>query len=433
MLKTLCSLTCTLLLAATIAGADTDQNNHSELWLVELDARELGPLRFELDVSVSDGNVRATSKSGLFAFEAVQQPDGVYVGQVLAPNDGGEIQFRATNEVISGKINAAPIVGEFQATRGIDTTEARDYSLLLESFDQIVAANIYAPTELESKVYRAFRKELQQVAEAANDDLDMLLGFQSAWGEGAFSHFGLRRSVRPAADMITYFEGMRVGFEAATVEFSGDIATLKVRTMMGADTIEQIQAAFQRIAQEQPSTLIVDLRGNKGGAFAVKPLVEHIVDQSLTAGYFLSQNWNRSNHMLPTASEVRATDPWQGWSIIDFYRAVSESELIRVQFNPAEPNFDGQVFVLIDNKVASAAEMAADALSASGLATIIGETSAGEMLSQSMFDIGDGFIVNLPVADYYSFANGRIEGVGVTVDVQVKPADALDQAKRMAL
>jgi hypothetical protein len=45
-----------------------------------------------------------------------------------------------------------------------------------------------------------------------------------------------------------------------------------------------------------------------------------------------------------------------------------------------------------------------------------------------MFDVADGFIVSLPVADYYSVAHGRIEGVGVPVELETDPAQAFDVA-----
>lgn len=429
MYKSLCSLTCAALLVAAIAIADGAK---TETWHAELDAQGLGPVRFELEVSFSGEHMHASSRSGLFAFDASRQADGSYLGQVLAPTAGGEIQFRITDGEITGDVDTENLKGKFVATDRFDTQEARDYPSLLATLDDVLAANIFAPDALNSPTYQGFRTELQRIAVSASDDLDLLLGFQSAWENGEFSHFSLRRSSRPVADLGAYFDTMRVGFEAATVDFEDDIAILTVRTMMGVDTIEQIQAAFQQIAKQQPSTLIIDLRGNQGGAFAVKPLVEHIVDEPLTSGYFLSQNWNRNNDTPPTDVQVLATAPWEGWSIIDFWRSVEEDELIRIRFTPAKPNFNGKIFVLIDNKVASAAEMAADALSSSGLVTVIGERSAGEMLSQSMFDIGDGFIVSLPVADYYSFANGRIEGNGVPVDVQAESDQALDLAKRMA-
>ena len=102
-----------------------------------------------------------------------------------------------------------------------------------------------------------------------------------------------------------------------------------------------------------------------------------------------------------------------------------------MQFQPVEPNFDGPVIVLLDERSASATELAADAFRASGLATLVGERTAGEMLSQSMFDVADGFLVSLPVADYYSVAHGRIEGAGVPVDIEAASADALDVAREI--
>jgi C-terminal processing protease CtpA/Prc len=48
-----------------------------------------------------------------------------------------------------------------------------------------------------------------------------------------------------------------------------------------------------------------------------------------------------------------------------------------------------------------------------------------------MFDVVDGFVVSLPVADYYSLQNGRIEGQGVAVDVEAGSENALDVALKL--
>jgi len=200
---------------------------------------------------------------------------------------------------------------------------------------------------------------------------------------------------------------------------------------MGADTIEQIEAAYERIAERGSKKLVIDLRENGGGAFAVKPLVEHVIDEPLDAGFFLSQIWNRDHDRVPTTDEALAAPPWEGWSIISFWKSVQQRDILRLQFHPAEPNFDGPVYVLLDGRSASATELAADALRASGLVTLVGQRSAGEMLSQSMFDVAEGFVVSLPVADYYSIEHGRIEGQGVPVDVEVDPATALEVAQSL--
>ena len=163
----------------------------------------------------------------------------------------------------------------------------------------------------------------------------------------------------------------------------------------------------------------------------MKPLVEHLISKPLDAGYFLSQRWGREHAGLPSTTQVLATSPWNGWSIVEFWRSVQEQGLLRIRFQPSVPRFSGKVFVLLDQHSASATELAADALLASGVATLIGEDTAGEMLSQSFFDVAEGYTISLPVADYFSLAHGRIEGVGVAVDIHAE--DAMATAKALAV
>ena len=413
------------------------------LWRVTFDTNWLGPMVAHVRLEIADGRLTGTSASGaveilrqlpgdhdiaagLVVFEAAQQDDGSYSGTFTAPWHEGELSVRLGGDSLEGTVAGGAFDGRLSGARVTSAQDIRDYESILDAFDGVMAARIFSPERLQSQAYREFRKTVGEVAQLATDDLDMLLGFHMAWQDPPFSHFSFKRSHQSAEQMFAYFDSYRVGFEAATVEFIEDVAILTVRTMMGVDTIEQIEAAFAQIALEGPSALVIDLRGNSGGAFAVKPLIEHVIDEPVDAGYFLSQVWNRQFDRLPTRDEVMRSQPWRGWSIVSFWKTVQEAGILRVQFSPAQPNFDGPVFVLVDSTAASATELAADALRASGVATLVGERTAGEMLSQSMFDVADGFLVSLPVADYYSMRHGRIEGNGVPVDVEAPPGDAIN-------
>ncbi len=431
------AMTLTVLLANSLAVAA-----NTSIWHVQLDSRSLGPVEFHLEIKHSESGLSGRSLSGslpllhaipgehdisngLMAFEAQRDDEGTYRGEVIAPWTGGVVELRLDDDQFEGRIDDGIFAGSVSGKRVARATTLRDYPAILEDFDSVVSAKLFSPDDLQRDSYLIFRTKLGQVAEIATDDLDLLFGFRWLWQDDPFSHFQFKRSAQSAAEMFAFFDNYRVGFEAATVEFADDVAILTVRTMMGADTIEQIDAAFDRIAEEEPGALIVDLRGNGGGAFAVKPLVEHVIDEPVDAGFFISQVWGRSHDKVPSASEVLETVPWEGWSIIAFWQAVQESDIVRLRFNPTGPNFDGPVFILLDEHSASATELAADAFRSSGVATLIGKRSAGEMLSQSMFDIRDGFLVSLPVADYYSIAHGRIEGAGVPVDIEAEPDQAL--------
>ena len=433
-----------LLFSAPVYAAD-----ETELWRITFETSWLGPMEAHFELKFDGQELHGVSKSGsarilanlpgehsvdngLAVFVASQGEDGSYSGTFLAPWQEGELQITFDGDTLHGSAADGAFAGSVSGRRVETAQVIRDYTAAIHAFDDVVQSKIFAPEDLESSGYKQFRKVFGEIAAAAEDDIDMLFGFHLAWKNDPFSHFQLRRSPQSAKEMFSYFDNYRVGFEAATVAIEGGTAVLKVRTMMGADTIEQIEAAFDRIAESDVDTLIIDLRGNGGGAFAVKPLVEHVIDEPLDAGYFLSQVWNRENDRLPTTDEVMAAKPWSGWSIVAFWEAVQSEEIMRIQMQPAEPNFNGEVFVLVDNKTASAAEMAADALRASGVATLVGERTAGEMLSQSMFDVTDGFVVTLPVADYYSLQNGRIEGEGVMPHIGSSSEKALDVARQRA-
>ena len=116
------------------------------------------------------------------------------------------------------------------------------------------------------------------------------------------------------------------------------------------------------------------------------------------------------------------------WSIKSFWRDVQDHSLTRVKLGPIEPHFNGEVFVLIGSKTASAAEFTADALAQIENVTLIGETTAGEMLSQKMYDLPYGYQISLPIAEYYSSRIDRIEGLGVQPDIEINSNVAMDLA-----
>ncbi len=418
------------------------------LWRVQFDTSWLGPLEAYVEITVEGDELRGRSLSGatetlkelpgkknldegLVVFVANRDGDA-WTGSFTAPWPESGLRLTMTDTTIEGSVEGGAFAGSFRGNAASEPGDIRDYAEVMQAFDAVVESRLFDPDDIEQPGYHEFRRIMSEIAEQAADDIDIVLGFHWAWQNDPFSHFQLKRSAKKAVDMIDFFDNYRVGFEAATVTFEDDVAILKVATMMGADTIEQIEAAYEQIAEKAPSTLIIDLRGNGGGAFAVKPLVEHIIDAPLDAGFFISQQWNRDNDAPPNAEQALSAPVWQGWSIRAFWESVQSKDILRVQFRPAEPNFDGKVFVLLDNRSASATELAADALRASGEATLIGVKTHGEMLSQSMFDVAEGFVLSLPVADYYSIEHGRIEGVGVPVDVEVDPEQALEKAKELA-
>lgn len=303
-----------------------------------------------------------------------------------------------------------------------------DYSAVAEAIDKTMRAYHYNPEELEGEPYQEIVSAVSAMAETVETDEAFIGGFREIWRDGPFSHVELRKANGTADEMAAHLDAMRVGGGGAVLSWRDETAVLTVNTMMGLDTIEEINAAYEVIAERGADKLIIDLRENGGGAFAVLPLVSHLIDQPFIAGAFVSQPWNAAHDRAPTLEDMKKAEPWEGWSVRAFWEDAQEQPLTVVQFEPSAPAFEGPVYVLTSKRTASASELATDALKAAGRATIIGERTAGAMLSQKMYDIVGGFHLSLPIADYYSAKHGRIEGAGVEPHIETSADEALNVA-----
>ena len=317
-------------------------------------------------------------------------------------------------------------IGASQADERISSKS--NYLEVVAAITSTMRTYHYDPKELDTPEYLRIEAAVSALGESVNSDDEFIEGFREIWSKGPFSHVSINYAQQSADDLADFLDNMRIGGGGATLSWHDNIAMLTVNTMMGLDTIEEIDAAFAAIAEADTAGLIIDLRENRGGAFAVRPLVSHLLAEPIDAGVFVSQPWNAAYDREPNQTDLVTVDPWNGWSIKSFWADVQSNAVTRISFSPAEPVFDGPVYILTSKNTASAAEMAVDALKVAGRVTIVGERTAGEMLSQTIFDIPGGFHLSLPIADYYSVVSGRIEGVGIEPDIEAEAAQAFDAA-----
>ena len=299
---------------------------------------------------------------------------------------------------------------------------------LAEEIHEKLWTYIYNRKALEGAEYEAIKEKVTGLADEAETKEEFIAGFNKIWLDGPFSHIRLEPAQQSAEELANFLDQMKVGEGGAVLSWEDDIPILTVNTMMGTDTIEAVTQAYDKIIERNPKALIIDLRNNDGGAFAGMPLSGHIIQNSFDAGIFVSQKWTNQHEELPSLQKIKAAHPWKGWSLKTFWRDVQENEFTRIVFEPMEPVFNAPIYALVSHKTASAAEMTADALVTSGRAVLIGETTAGQMLSQKMYDLSHDLQLFLPIADYYSARIGRIEGKGVSPSVKVNSEEALNTA-----
>jgi C-terminal processing protease CtpA/Prc len=78
--------------------------------------------------------------------------------------------------------------------------------------------------------------------------------------------------------------------------------------------------------------------------------------------------------------------------------------------------FQGRIVLLVDRHTASAAEMIVAFARENKLATIVGEKTAGRLLSATSVKVGKGFRLALPTGAYYTWKGAVLEGTPIEPD-----------------
>jgi C-terminal processing protease CtpA/Prc len=78
--------------------------------------------------------------------------------------------------------------------------------------------------------------------------------------------------------------------------------------------------------------------------------------------------------------------------------------------------FHRRTILLVDRHTASAAEMIVAFARENNLSTIIGEKTAGRLLSSTSIKVGKGFRLALPTGAYYTWKGSVLEGTPIEPD-----------------
>jgi len=88
--------------------------------------------------------------------------------------------------------------------------------------------------------------------------------------------------------------------------------------------------------------------------------------------------------------------------------------------NEKDHTFDLPLVVLVDGNSASASEIFTGAVRDYGIGTIVGTTTYGKGVVQSLIDLQDGTILKITISEYFTPKGISIHGVGIEPDVIVE-------------
>ncbi len=169
------------------------------------------------------------------------------------------------------------------------------------------------------------------------------------------------------ATLKTSPTGQRVGYLRLS-QFNGNAAA-------------KIAEGIRDLADQGAEGYLLDLRNNPGGL--------------LQAGIEIARLWLPQGTIVYTVNRQGILDSFES-----FGQAITDAPLV----------------VLVNEGTASASEILAGALQDNGRARLVGSTTFGKGLIQSLFDLSDGAGLAVTVAKYETPAHHDINKLGITPD-----------------
>lgn len=205
-------------------------------------------------------------------------------------------------------------------------------------------------------------------------------------------------------------------------QISARTGLIKIRIFPGAVGID-LAADIDRSVAEigNCDRLVLDLRGNTGGGIGGLRMMSYLTPQKLPVGYSLTRRRAQkgfSREDLTRFGRIPRHKIALAWLIVRYASAIADQSICLVTEGLGPQRFHGRVVILVNEHSASAAEMLAAFAQENRLATIVGTRTAGRLLSGRAFHVGEGYMLGLPVAAYFTWSGAMLEGTGVTPDIQ---------------
>jgi C-terminal processing protease CtpA/Prc len=172
--------------------------------------------------------------------------------------------------------------------------------------------------------------------------------------------------------------------------------------------------------------MAIDLRGNTGGGIGALRVMSLLTSERIPVGFALdkrraSGNLDHEKQRFPRFSRIPSNTKALWPLALQFAPAMLTKKPIVLQTEGLGPQpFHGRIILLVDRHTASAAEMIVAFARENSLATIIGEETAGHLLSATSVKVGNGFRLALPTGAYHTWKGAVLEGTPIEPDRSIE-------------
>ncbi len=313
------------------------------------------------------------------------------------------------------------IKGKFVAVKNSPKLPLSDYPNIVEEAISVTKKNIYSHQVIQSSEWKIFEHKIKKVSVKIQDDLELVIAFFYYSGKLPFSHYALVKEIPEEPEKSIKKDKKKIFFN----EINNATAYLNITSFDG--TTQEMDSAFYLVKDKKYKNLIIDLRQNGGGSIeAGMRFASHLTDSSFFGGIFLTREYFNKNIKIPHVDEYSKFPHFTEASYDLLMKELHQKEALCLKVIPDHNPYKGQVFVLTSGITASTCEPLVYGLKYYKKAIIVGETTAGKMLSAEAFNISAGFQIWLPISDYYTVDGYQIDQKGVLPNIKVKSTDALN-------
>jgi len=202
----------------------------------------------------------------------------------------------------------------------------------------------------------------------------------------------------------------------------GNIGLLKIAYFPGAFGVrfaKTLDEAIKNLKDKGCDRLIIDLRGNIGGSLGFARLASYMSPGKVPIGHSLTPRRLRTGYHLGALPRVPMPDSKVALLFTLGRFAFRDKSVVLLTQGLGKQPFHNKIALLVNECTNSAAEMVASFASENGLATVIGNKTAGHVLGAVNLKVGGGYWLRLPVFGWYTSRGESLEGKGVIPDLVV--------------
>lgn len=338
----------------------------------------------------------------------------------------GNMKFKGTykNEILKGHIikNDTITIGTI---KGIKSKEnSIDYKHLYSEIIELTNNNIYSKSIIQTKEWNKFQKQLKKTFENVQDDIELFFGYKMLSPKPPFSHYDLLLLKEETDFKNENKNDSEIKKTVIYKKENENTTYLKIKNFGSSQN--ELANIFPIIIKDNPKNLIIDLRDNGGGGIeAGFEFGKHIMSNTTEIGYFTTNKLQNTGFDIDLFKKLPIAEPQ---TTDEFIKNLKQGKGAKLIFKNANtPVYLGNLYILTNSNTASTCEPIVYVLKESKRATIVGENTAGAMLSATLFDIYGKYKLFLPIADFYTYDGVRLEGIGVKPNIETTSENALDK------